>query len=152
MIGKGFSVKSAQLEMKMIAEGYYATKNMFELNKKTQVTMPILNCVYHILYEGKSAKKEIEAKAEKEKTDKAAAEKAAAEKAAADKNKTGNGQPQPGQQQPAQESSETLLARLNTSVTELVRINKQAVDVNEQQLRVQKSLSGDVYTSPVAYT
>jgi glycerol-3-phosphate dehydrogenase (NAD(P)+) len=60
MIGKGYTVQAAQLEMKMIAEGYYATKNMFELNKKTQVTMPILNCVYNILYEGKSAKAEIE--------------------------------------------------------------------------------------------
>ena len=101
--------------------------------------------------DNEATKKELEARAEKEKTDKAAAEKAAAEKAAADKtNKTGNGQPV--QQQPAQDSAEVLLARLNTSVTELVRINKQAVDVHEQQLRVQKSLSGDVYTSPVAYT
>jgi len=60
MIGKGYTVQSAQLEMKMIAEGYYAIKNMYELNKKTQVKMPILDCVYSIIYEGKSAKKQIE--------------------------------------------------------------------------------------------
>lgn len=59
MIGKGYTVKSAQLEMKMIAEGYYATKNMFELNQKAQVKMPILDCVYSILYEGKPAAQQI---------------------------------------------------------------------------------------------
>jgi glycerol-3-phosphate dehydrogenase (NAD(P)+) len=65
MIGKGYTVQSAQLEMKMIAEGYYAIKNMYELNKKTQVKMPILDCVYSIIYEGKSAKKQIEKLTEK---------------------------------------------------------------------------------------
>ncbi|GAB1448612.1 NAD(P)H-dependent glycerol-3-phosphate dehydrogenase [Bacteroidota bacterium] len=59
MIGKGYTVQSAQLEMKMIAEGYYATKNMYELNQKAQVKMPILDCVYSILYEGKPAAKQI---------------------------------------------------------------------------------------------
>jgi hypothetical protein len=101
--------------------------------------------------DNEASKKEIEAKAEKEKADKAAAEKAAAERNGKTETGPKTGQ-QPGQQQPAQESAEVLLARLNTSVTELVRINKQAVDVHEQQLRVQKSLSGDVYSSPVAYT
>jgi glycerol-3-phosphate dehydrogenase (NAD(P)+) len=65
MIRKGYTVQSAQLEMKMIAEGYYAIKNMYELNKKTQVKMPILDCVYSIIYEGKSAKKQIEKLTEK---------------------------------------------------------------------------------------
>ncbi len=65
MIGKGYTVQSAQLEMKMIAEGYYAIKNMYELNKKTQVKMPILDCVYSIIYEGKSAKIQIEKLTEK---------------------------------------------------------------------------------------
>ena len=50
MIGKGYSVKSAQLEMNMIAEEYYATKSLMEVNKKFEVDMPILNAVNNILY------------------------------------------------------------------------------------------------------
>ncbi|SFZ90491.1 glycerol-3-phosphate dehydrogenase (NAD(P)+) [Flaviramulus basaltis] len=59
MIGKGYTVKSAQMEMSMIAEGYYATKSAHLLNQKNakKTQLPIINAVYEILYENKDPKK-----------------------------------------------------------------------------------------------
>lgn len=51
MLGKGYSVKMAQLEMNMIAEGYYAVKCVHEINQKHKVEMPIVDAVYNIVYE-----------------------------------------------------------------------------------------------------
>jgi len=51
MVGKGYSVKSAMMEMGMIAEGYYAVKCIKEVNKKYGVKMPISDAVFNILYE-----------------------------------------------------------------------------------------------------
>ncbi len=59
MLGKGYGVKRAQLEMNMIAEGYYAVKCVYEINKKYNVHMPITNAVYNIIYKNKDAAKEI---------------------------------------------------------------------------------------------
>jgi len=56
MIGKGYTVKSAMMEMSMIAEGYYAAKSAYLLNEKNNVNTPIINAVYQILYENKNPK------------------------------------------------------------------------------------------------
>jgi len=54
MIGRGYSVQSAQMEMKMIAEGFYAANSIFEMNKKYGVDMPIMEATYKILYQKES--------------------------------------------------------------------------------------------------
>ena len=65
MLGKGYSVRAAQFEMNMIAEGYYAAKTIFELNKKYNVNMPILEFAHSIVY-GNANLKEALAKLENE--------------------------------------------------------------------------------------
>jgi glycerol-3-phosphate dehydrogenase (NAD(P)+) len=52
MIGKGYTVKSAMMEMNMVAEGYYATKSAYELKNtfKSKVRTPIIDAVYDVLY------------------------------------------------------------------------------------------------------
>lgn len=57
MIGKGYTVKSAQMEMNMIAEGYYATKSAYVMNLDIKAKTPIIDAVYDILYNGKEPKK-----------------------------------------------------------------------------------------------
>jgi len=57
MIGKGYTVKSAQMEMNMVAEGYYATKSITELVSKYDINMPITDAMYKILYKDHDPKK-----------------------------------------------------------------------------------------------
>jgi glycerol-3-phosphate dehydrogenase (NAD(P)+) len=54
MIGKGYSVAFTKMEMKMVAEGYFAAKGIREINRRLQVHMPVADAVYSILYEGHS--------------------------------------------------------------------------------------------------
>ena len=56
MIGKGYTVKSAMLEMSMVAEGYYATKSSYKIKNKNGARTPIIDAVYAVLYQGKDAK------------------------------------------------------------------------------------------------
>jgi len=64
MVGKGYSVKYAQMEMNMVAEGYYAVKTIYTLNQNYKVQMPICDAVYRILYEKMSPSVEIRLLAE----------------------------------------------------------------------------------------
>lgn len=57
MVGKGYTVKSAQMEMNMVAEGYYATKSAYLLNENLGAKTPIIDAVYDILYNNKDPKK-----------------------------------------------------------------------------------------------
>jgi hypothetical protein len=91
-----------------------------------------------------ATKKEIEQKGE----EKTAAEKKAAEEQAKaeEKSKTENKKEGKGAA-PAQESAESLLASLNTKMTELIKINKGTQAVSEQQLSVQKGMTSDLFAA-----
>jgi glycerol-3-phosphate dehydrogenase (NAD(P)+) len=59
MLGRGYSVKAAMMEMEMVAEGYYGTKCIHEINEKYKVSMPILEEMYNVLYKNEKAMKAI---------------------------------------------------------------------------------------------
>tara|TARA_B100001142_G_scaffold329115_1_gene391292 strand:+ start:5525 stop:6520 length:996 start_codon:yes stop_codon:yes gene_type:complete len=59
MIGRGYSVDAAHLKIKMVVEGYYAVKCIYETNLTRKINMPITEAVYHILYEKKSPKNQM---------------------------------------------------------------------------------------------
>ncbi|MFC2138617.1 NAD(P)H-dependent glycerol-3-phosphate dehydrogenase [Bacteroidota bacterium] len=59
MIGQGYCVKSVQLEMDVVAEGFFASKGIYELNKKLKLNLPIVDMVYQILYNKKSPESEL---------------------------------------------------------------------------------------------
>ena len=58
MLGKGYSVQSALMEMEMVAEGYYATESIYKLNQDYKIDMPILDFVNAIIYEKANPRKE----------------------------------------------------------------------------------------------
>ena len=61
MIGKGYTVKSAMMEMTMVAEGYYSTKSAFLINRRRgRARIPIIEAIYHILYDEQPAKEVFE--------------------------------------------------------------------------------------------
>ncbi len=64
MIGKGYTAKSAQLEMNMIAEGYYAVNCIHQINRTHKVHMPIARAVYAVLYEKHAPRTEMQLLAE----------------------------------------------------------------------------------------
>lgn len=59
LIGRGYSVRNAFLDMNMVAEGYYASKSIHEINRKHKISMPICDMVYSVLYKNLQAKKEM---------------------------------------------------------------------------------------------
>ena len=65
LVGKGYSVKQAQLEMEMVAEGYYGAHCIHEVNKEYRVPMPIAETVYQILYKRANVKASIAALSQK---------------------------------------------------------------------------------------
>lgn len=96
--------------------------------------------------QAESGKKALETDAEKQKAAEAKLKAEADAKAEEERKKKETGQP--GKEKaPVQESAETLLASLNTKMDQLIKINKATQDVNERQLTVQSSLSGDVFAS-----
>ena len=64
MIGKGYSVTAARMEMEQTAEGYYAAKCITDINQRFGIDMPILNCVYDILYRNVKASRAVDRLAE----------------------------------------------------------------------------------------
>ena len=65
LIGKGYTVKSAVQSMSMVAEGYYATRGIYEIAYEKKLKTPIINTVFSILYEGKDAEKQFKKLTEK---------------------------------------------------------------------------------------
>lgn len=65
LIGKGYSVSYSKIEMKQVAEGYYAVKAMKKIMQQYKVDMPILEAVYAVLYENISPALEMKVLAER---------------------------------------------------------------------------------------
>ena len=65
MIGEGLPVKKAISKMSMIVEGYYATKNAYEISKSKNMNFEIIKVVHEILYNNKNAELELKLLAEK---------------------------------------------------------------------------------------
>lgn len=60
MIGRGYTVESAKIEMNMIAEGYYAVKPLKQIADENNINMPVCSSVYNILYKNENPRSEIQ--------------------------------------------------------------------------------------------
>jgi hypothetical protein len=136
---KTTAAKKAALERIEAAE-----KKLADLDKLSRGEAVPKDKSRESLPKAEAAKKELEKKGE----EKTAAEKKAAEERAKAEEKTREENKKEGKgAAPAQESAESLLASLNTKMTELIKINKGTQEVNEQQLSVQKGMTSDLFAA-----
>jgi glycerol-3-phosphate dehydrogenase (NAD(P)+) len=61
MIGKGYSVRAAQLEQNMVAEGYNASKCITAINEDLKIDLPIITAIYKVLWKDESPKEAFKA-------------------------------------------------------------------------------------------
>jgi hypothetical protein len=121
-----------------------AEKKLADLDKLSKGEAVAKDKARESLPKAEATKKELEQKGE----EKTAAEKKAAEEKAKAEEKTREDNKREGKgTAPAQESAETLLAQLNTKMTELIKINKGTQAVSEQQLSVQKGMTSDLFAA-----
>jgi glycerol-3-phosphate dehydrogenase (NAD(P)+) len=61
MVGRGYSIRAAQLELGMVAEGYHAIKALHQIREKLQLKLPIAETMYSVMYENAAVKSSVSA-------------------------------------------------------------------------------------------